>query len=165
MRAFGIDIASRFDKVLCTQDTDILHRINLVYVMVSGIDHGDGHALPLESGFMQFLAIAGLYLPESGTIIGFAPGRTVHQRVAFIFRSRFRRGNPHLLRSAHKRQRSYFAYHSTVVARYGDKIIPFSGDYDLHSLVADGIHILTAYGQIGRIDGQLLTLAAGNRLF
>ena len=115
VRSFGVDIASRFHEIFRTQDADVFHSLYLVHVMISGIDHGNGHALSLKSGLMQFFAVTDFYLPEGRTVVVLTLERTVRQGVPFIFRCRFRRGNPYLLGSTHKRQCGNFAYHGTVV--------------------------------------------------
>ena len=53
MTAFRINICLRIHKVTHPENMDIFHGINLIYIMESGINHGNGHSLSLKARIMQ----------------------------------------------------------------------------------------------------------------
>ena len=80
MIAFCVNISSlRTHKIFCTQYMYILHRGNTVGIMETDIDHCYGHALSLETGFMQQMSVAHLNLPSGRTINAIRPDRFIFQ--------------------------------------------------------------------------------------
>ena len=159
MTAPGKQIRLRVDKVLCPQYTNILHRCYLIQIMESGINNGNGHSLPLESGIMQFVPVAQLDLSNGRAInaVGIYL-RCINYGIAHAryYLSIHFRGSPHFLRSAYKGQRGNTAYQGGVVAGDRNKVLPFSGDNNIHSLPAYLINIFTTDRKVGRIDRQIL---------
>ena len=52
MAAFCKDISLLVYKILCTENTDILHSSNLIDIMESGINNRNCHTLPFEARFV-----------------------------------------------------------------------------------------------------------------
>ena len=133
--------------------------------MKSGINHGNRHSLPPESGIMQLISIAQLNLSESRTVNTVCIYlRLIDYRIAHCIPHSFihLRSSPYFLRSAYKRQCGNMFYQSGIIAGNRNKIFPFPYNYNIHSLSAYFINILTANRQVGGINRQVLFLTSCN---
>ena len=79
MTAFCINICLRIHKVTHTENTDIFHGINLIHIMESGINYGNGHSLTLKAGIMQEIDAAHSRLRDCRTVKAIGAQRFIYQ--------------------------------------------------------------------------------------
>ena len=64
MTALRKNIRLGIHKIFCTQNMNILHSSNLIYIVETGINNCNRHSLTFETCFMQFISIAQLNLSD-----------------------------------------------------------------------------------------------------
>ena len=158
MVAFSINVRFGIHKVTCPKHTDILHRFDFVRIMKSGINHGNGHALPLKSGIVEKVRTAHFYLGNSRTIQTVRTLRIINQRISFCSCRHF--ALPYLLNGTDKRQFGYLVDQHTVIAGNCHKIVPLPSNKNMDAFLAYGIYILLTDRQVGRVNSQFLSQSA-----